>query len=61
MKRSEFYVGQRVQQKDPDEECMAYGHVKEIKEKSIIIKWEDLNENTEHFDSEFDTIKRNPS
>lgn len=57
MKKEDFYVGQRVKQKDPDEGFMAYGHVLEIKEKSIIIKWGDMYEPIEHFDDEWDTIK----
>jgi len=61
MKKEDFYVGQRVKQKDPDEGYMTYGIVKEIKEKSILIDWDDpdfgLMENVEHFEDEYPTIK----
>jgi len=61
MKREQFYVGQRVKQKDPDEGYMCYGKVREIKEKSILVDWDDPNwglmENVEHFEDEFDSIK----
>jgi hypothetical protein len=61
MKKEDFYVGQRVKQKDPDEGYMIYGIVKEIKEKSILIDWDDpdfgLMENVEHFEDEYPTIK----
>lgn len=57
MKKEQFYIGQRVKQKDPDEGYWAYGHIQEIKEKSVIIKWGDLYEPVEHFEDEFDSIK----
>lgn len=57
MKKNEFYQGQRVKQKDPDEGYWVYGHVKEIREHSIIIKWNDIETACEHFEDEFDSIK----
>ena len=60
MKKNQFYVGQRVKQKDPDEGYMCYGRVKEVKENSVIIDWDDpefgMLENVEHFEDEFSTI-----
>jgi len=61
MKKEQFYVGQRVKQKDPDDGTMVYGHVKEIREKSIIVDWTDLK-GVEHFQDEYESIKDgNPS
>lgn len=61
MKKEEFYIGQRVKQKDPDEGYMTYGHVREIREKSIIIDWNDPEYGpmlgVEHFEDEFPTIR----
>ena len=61
MEKEQFYVGQRVKQKDPDEGYMCYGHVKAIKENSVIIDWDDPNwgmmYDTEHWADEFDSIK----
>jgi hypothetical protein len=40
---------------------MTYGHVKEIRENSVVIDWNDPNyglmENVEHFENEYPTIK----
>lgn len=61
MTHSEFYVGQRVKQWDTEEGYNCYGRVKEVKEKSVIVDWDDPNwglmENIEHFEDEFATIK----
>lgn len=57
MKKDEFIIGQRVKQYDNDEGCFVYGHVQEIKEKSIVIKWGDIIDACEHFEDEFDSIK----
>jgi ribosomal protein L35AE/L33A len=60
MTHEEFYVGQRVKQKDPDEGYMCYGRIVEVKEKSIVVKWNDpeLGELiAEHFEDEYDSIK----
>ncbi len=56
MTKDQFYIGMRVKQKDQDEEFMAYGHVKEIKDESVIIKWGDMDEPTEHQKWEWPTI-----
>lgn len=56
MKKNQFYIGQRVKQKDPDDGCMVYGHVKEIKEQSVIIDWNDRKW-VEHFEYECADIK----
>lgn len=61
MKKEQFYVGQRVKQKDPDEGYIVYGHVKAIKATSILVDWDDpewgMMEDVEHFEDEFDSIK----
>lgn len=61
MLKNEFYIGQRVKQQDPDEGYMTYGIVREIKDKSILIDWDDPNwglmKDTEHFEDEYPTIK----
>lgn len=57
MKKEQLYVGQRVKQKDPDEGYMVYGHITEIKDKSILIKWNDISEPVEHYEDEYDSIK----
>lgn len=57
MKKEDFYIGQRVKQKDPDDGNMVYGHVTELKENCIYIKWNDLDEPVQHFESEYDSIK----
>lgn len=57
MKKEQFYIGQRVKQKDIDEGFWAYGHVKEIKDKSIVIKWGDIAAPCEHFSDEWPLIK----
>jgi hypothetical protein len=61
MTKEQFYIGQRVKQKDPDEGYMVYGIVREIKDKSIIIDWDDpeygLMDGVEHFADEWPTIK----
>jgi hypothetical protein len=61
MTKDQFYVGQRVKQKDPDEGYMVYGRVKEIRETSVIIDWDDpdfgMLEDVEHFEDEWPTIR----
>lgn len=61
MTKDQFYVGQRVKQKDPDGGYMVYGHIKAIEEKKILVDWNDpewgLMENVEHFEDEWLTIK----
>lgn len=61
MKLSEFYVGQRVKQKDPDEGYMCYGRVKEVRKNSVVIDWDDpewgMLEDCEHFEDEFESIR----
>jgi hypothetical protein len=62
MTHDQFYVGQRVKMYDEDDECNVYGHVKEIHPDRIVIKWNDLNEPTDHFKGEWPDIKvGNPS
>jgi hypothetical protein len=62
MTKDQFYLGMRVKQIDPDEGHMAYGHIKEIKDKSVIIKWGDMDQPTEHEEWEWPTIHiGNPS
>lgn len=41
MTKDQFYVGQRVKEKDPDEGYMVYGKVMEVKESSVVIQWDD--------------------
>lgn len=53
----DFTVGQRVKMHDKEDGCNVYGHVTEVREKSITVKWNDLSEPTEHFADEFDDIK----
>lgn len=57
MKKEQFYTGQRVKMVDPDDGYMAYGHIVEIKDKSVVIKWPDLSDPVEHFEDEYDSIK----
>lgn len=57
MKKEQFYIDQRVKQKDPDEGYMVYGHVTEIKDNSIMVQWNDMREPVEHFEDEYETIK----
>lgn len=61
MTKDQFYIGQRVKQKDPDEGYMVYGRVKEIRDTSILIDWDDpewgLMEDVEHFEDEYNSIK----
>ncbi len=61
MQHSEFYIGQRVKEKDPDEGYWCYGHVKEITPDKIVIDWDDpewgLMENVEHFEDDWGRIK----
>ena len=57
MKKDQFYVGQRVKQKDPDDNCMVYGHVISIDDHSILIKWNDISEPCEHFENEYPEIE----
>lgn len=54
-----FTVGQRVKIYDKEECCNVYGHIIEIREKSIIVKWNDLSEPCEHFETfdDFQEIK----
>lgn len=62
MKKEQFYIGQRVKQKDPDEGYMVYGHVTEIRSNSIVIQWGDLPNPVEHMEDEFPFIfDGNPS
>jgi hypothetical protein len=57
MKKEDFYSGQRVKIFDKDENCNVYGHVVEIGQKAIYIKWNDIPEPVEHLENEFSQIK----
>lgn len=54
MNKDQFQLGQRVKQKD--EGVWAYGYVREIKDNSIVIEWDDIKNWCEHFEEEFHTI-----
>lgn len=56
---NEFEVGMQVKQYDKDDGCWAYGHVIEVKETSVVIKWDDLNYPSEHLSGEFKTLSLN--
>lgn len=51
-----FKEGQRVKMNDPID-GLVYGVVTDTTSVSVFIKWEDLNEPTEHFTEEFSEIK----
>jgi hypothetical protein len=53
----DYYVGQRVKMYDAEDDCNVYGHVVEVTDKSIKVKWNDLYDPCEHFHDEFDKIK----
>jgi hypothetical protein len=57
MKKEEFYVGQRVKIWDADEHCNTYGHVKEIGDNFIMVKWNDMYDPVRHEEEEFKDIK----
>lgn len=56
MKKEQFYVGQRVVQKDQQEDFWAYGHVKQIRDNRIVIQWNDITSPCDHFEDEWPTI-----
>lgn len=56
MKKEKFHEGQRVKRIDPDEEILFYGTIKEIRERSIIIIWDDVDEPCKVFPDEYDSI-----
>jgi len=60
MKKHEFYIGQRIKQRndDGDGSYWAYGHVKEIHDDYILIQWNDIYEPVKHYDDEWDSIKK---
>jgi hypothetical protein len=54
MRKDQFKLGQRVKQKEDG--SWKHGHVRQIKEKSVIIQWDDIRDWCEHFEDEFETI-----
>jgi len=57
MKLSDFKVDQRVKQRDTIEQQTDFGTVKEVKESSVLIKWNYTPNPIEYFPAEFHTFK----